>query len=97
MNKHQRIDYLTRDAVMNQLSDDEAASVSNAESAASLTDGDEYLDLEHLDDGVQHASQVSAAAMGRVLPRKAVHEATWEKLLKVVGSVPRRDGAEPAR
>ena len=39
MNSHKRIDYLTRDGVMKLLSDDEAASVSNAESAAHLDEG----------------------------------------------------------
>ncbi|MEO8902604.1 MAG: hypothetical protein ABI627_13850 [Polyangiaceae bacterium] len=92
MNNHKRIDYLTRAEVLQKLSDAEVASVSNAESAERLKDGEEYLDLEHLDQGVRHAGATSAD-MGRVLPRKAVHEATWRKILSVVGSAPRRDGA----
>lgn len=91
MNSHQRLDYLTRAAVLQQLSDDEAASVSNAESAERLKDGEEYLDLEHLDQGVRQAG-VAIADMGRVLPRKAVHEATWNRILSVVGTASRRDG-----
>ena len=84
MNSHKRIDYLTRDGVLKLLSDDEAASVSNAESAEELDEGDEYLDLEHLEEGVRKADGL-IVIMGRVLPRKAVHEITWSKILAVVG------------
>jgi len=84
MNSHERIDYLTRDGVMKLLSDQEASSVSSAESADKLDEGDEYLDLEHLDEGVRKADGL-IVIMGRVLPRKAVHETTWSKILAVVG------------
>ena len=84
MNSHERIDYLTRDGVMKLLSDHEAASVSSAESKEKLDEGDEYLDLEHLDEGVRKADGL-IVIMGRVLPRKAVHETTWSKILAVVG------------
>jgi hypothetical protein len=43
-------------------------------------DGDEFLDLEDLDEGVQKASG-SNTPMGRILPKKAVHPVTWEKIL----------------
>jgi hypothetical protein len=92
MNSHKRIDYLTRDGVLKLLSDDEAASVSNAESAQELAEGDEYLDLEHLDEGVRKADGL-IVNMGRVLPRKAVHESTWSKILAVVSSGARHQDA----
>jgi len=92
MNSHKRIDYLTRDGVLKLLSDDEAASVSNAESAEKLSEGDEYLDLEHLDEGVRKADGL-IVDMGRVLPRKAVHEITWSKILAVVGRGAHPDAA----
>jgi hypothetical protein len=69
-----------RKTVLGFLSDDEVASVSTAETASGLLDGDEYLDLQALDQGVRRA-RGTAVAMGRVLPRKAVHEATWTKIL----------------
>jgi hypothetical protein len=81
MKNHEREQYLNRDAVLQLLSDAEVASVSTAETAARLQDGDEYLDLEHLDEGVQRAAAASTP-MGRVLPRKAVQEETWGKILK---------------
>jgi hypothetical protein len=81
MNNHDREQYLTRDAILNLLSDAEVSSVSRAETAERLLKGDEYLDLEHLDWGVQTAVGATAP-MSRVLPKKAVQEETWRKILK---------------
>ena len=80
MTTDKRHDYTTRDAVMKLLSDAEVASVSTAETATKLAAGEEFLDLEHLDKGVLKAGG-EAVPMGRVLPKKAVHEATWTKIL----------------
>ena len=82
-----RNEYLTRDRILKLLSDQEVASVATAETVDRLADGDEYLDLEHLHDGVQKAGS-SAAPMGRVLPKKAIHESTWGKLLKQLATAP---------
>jgi hypothetical protein len=84
MKTDRKTDYLTRQRILTSLTDDEVAKVSNAETAAGLPDGDEYLDLEKLTEGVQRA-RGTEAPMGRVLPRKAVQEATWSKLLKELG------------
>ncbi len=81
MKNDKRSDYVTRDNILKALSDDEVAHVSTAETAAQLSDGDEYLDLEQLNRGVQRALQTTTP-MGRVLPRKAVHETTWKKILE---------------
>lgn len=75
-----RAEYETRDTILKMLSDDEVARVSTAETAVRLSDGDEYLDLEQLNRGVQRAPG-AATPMGRVLPRKAVDESTWIKIL----------------
>ena len=80
MTTETRTDYVTRDSILKLLSDDEVAVVSNAETAARITDGDEYVDLEHLDQGVRRAQKATVHA-GSVLPRKAVQEATWSKIL----------------
>ena len=80
-----RFEYVARDRVLNLLSDDEIASVSNAETAARLSDDDEYIDLEQLDQGVRRAP-AGAVIMGRVLPRKAVKELTWSKILTQLAS-----------
>lgn len=81
MRNTNRNEYLTRDRVLKLLSDQEVASVATAETAERLTAGDEYLDLERLHEGVQRAGS-SATPMGRVLPKKAIHESTWSNLLR---------------
>lgn len=77
----QRADYVVRETIMKLLSNEEIATVSKAEAAPALTDGDEYLDLEHLDQGVQRANAKTKVTMGHVLPRRAVSTGTWSKIL----------------
>jgi hypothetical protein len=82
--------FLSRENILKLLSDEEVSRVSTAETAANLAIGDEYLDLEQLDRGVQQA-RGPAPAMGRVLPRKAVHASTWSRIvteLRVVHDAP---------
>jgi hypothetical protein len=80
MKTEKRVDYLTRDSIMRLLSDDEIAAVSTAQTAPHLAEGDEYVDLETLSRGTHGGGGVSAT-MGHVLPRKAVADATWHKIL----------------
>jgi hypothetical protein len=80
MKNDTRSQYVTRENVLLLLSDDEVAAVATAETATRLPDGDEYLDMELLGQGVQRAHQAKIP-MGRVLPRRAIHEATWDKIL----------------
>jgi hypothetical protein len=80
MKTDERPEYVARDSILKLLSDDEVASVSTAETVVRLSEGDEYIDLERLDQGVQRA-RGSTTPMSRVLPRRAVHEATWSKVL----------------
>jgi hypothetical protein len=46
--------------------------------------GDEYVDLQHLDKGVQQAFGPTKHE-GNLLPRNAVHETTWRKILSSIG------------
>jgi len=85
---HRRQEQRAREDILNLLSDAEVAKVSTAETAASLTDGDEYLDLERLELGVRKA--LGKQPMSRVLPRKAVQAETWRKILT---RLPATDGA----
>ncbi len=80
-----RDEYLARDSILKLLSDDEIAKVSVAETAASLSEGDEYLDLEKPGEGVQRADGI-VVPIGRVLPKKAVHADTWRQLLAELGA-----------
>jgi hypothetical protein len=86
MKTDMRSENVVRENVLKLLSDDEVASVSTAETATRLLDGEEYLDLEELERGVQQAKK-AGPAMGRVLPRKAVHKDTWSKILTLLGPV----------
>jgi len=85
MKKNDRTEYVTRDTIMKLLSDDEVARVSTAETAAKLADGDEYVDLEELNQGVRKVLGSATAPMGRVVPRKAVQEKTWLQIVAVLG------------
>ena len=89
-----RTDYLTRDSVLKLLSDAEVASVSRAETASRLPDGDEFLDLHQLARGVQRACG-STTNMGNVLPRKAIHEGTWSRMLTIIDADSRRGTPPP--
>jgi hypothetical protein len=84
MNGPTRTDHVVRENILRLLSDDEVASVSHLEATGRLLDGEEYLDLEQLGRGVQNDFGTSATPMGHVLPRRAVHPATWERILEQV-------------
>jgi hypothetical protein len=92
MNPSERTEMLARDRILMLLSDAETASVSTAETAIDLADGEEYLDLAHLDQGVQRAHG-PAPVMGRVVPRKAVHEETWSRIQAELETLRQSDGA----
>ena len=81
MSLSDRAEHVTRDAILKLLSDDEIAKVSTAETAAGLAAGAEYLDLEHLAQGVCRANTATKVTMGQILPRAAVHPETWAKVL----------------
>ena len=76
-----RAKLVARDTILKQLTDEETARVSTAEAAASLSDGAEYLDLEHIDLGIQRAKVATKVTMGHVVPRSAVSDGTWTKIL----------------
>lgn len=76
-----RDDQVARDTIMKLLSDEENARVSTGEATARLDEGAEFLDLQHLDRGVQRATAVSQVPMGNVLARSAVSAATWRNIL----------------
>ncbi|MFZ4736504.1 MAG: hypothetical protein ACOYM9_11195 [Bradymonadia bacterium] len=80
MHTEKHTDHVTRDSILKLLSDFEVAKVSTAETAPKLADGEEFVDLEQLSSGVQCAHG-AGTPMGRVLPRKAVHEETWTKIV----------------
>ena len=72
---------VARDTILKLLSNAETAKVSSAEGATGLADGAEYLDLEHIDQGIQRANASTKVVMGHVVPRSAVSDGTWNKIL----------------
>jgi hypothetical protein len=81
MTDAKRAEEVARDTILGLLSEEETARVSTAEGVSELTEGAEYLDLEHLDRGVQRAKAATAVTMGHILPRNAVRVETWRKIL----------------
>jgi hypothetical protein len=75
---------ITREAVLALLSDAEVARVSRAEDEARLVEGDEYVDLEDPSGGVRQVHAKSVRPM-KALPRSAVSDATWAKVVAIVG------------
>jgi hypothetical protein len=69
----------TREHVLQLLSPGELASVGVADTH--LRRGDEYLDLEQLQQGVLRADG-AVANLSQVLPRKAINEDTWRRILR---------------
>jgi hypothetical protein len=70
MKNNTRTENVTRESILKLLSDDEVASVCTSETKVCLAEHDEYIDL----------------AMGRMLPRKAVHPDTWSKILTALAA-----------
>jgi hypothetical protein len=75
---------ITRETIINLLTDVEVAKVSSAEDAPRLIEGDEYIDLEDPTAGVQLVQAAPRTPPGQVLPRSAVSEATWSKVVRAV-------------
>lgn len=80
MTSDKRAAYELREAILKLLTDEEVAKVSTAEAAAKLAEGDEYVDLEKLDEGVCRVDG-DPVPTGRLLPRGAVRPATWSEIL----------------
>ena len=84
MNQPTQKDALTRDAILKLLSDVEVAKVSTREGAPRLVEGDEYIDLTELESGVQQVQASPRTAPGHALPRSAVSDASWKKIVALV-------------
>ena len=74
---------VTRESILELLNDAELSRVSNA--GFQLRPGEEYLELTHLERGVERAgaqgSALSAVALAQVLPKSALDASTWARIL----------------
>ena len=77
---------LNREAILKLLTDAEVSMVSRAEGEQRLVEGDQYIDLEDLESGVQLVQATPRTAPGHALPRSAVSEGTWAKIVRAVAS-----------
>lgn len=77
---------LTREAILALLTDAEVAKVSRAEDVPRLIEGDEYVDLTDPTAGVQQVQSTPRTPPGHALPRSAVSDATWSKIVRLVGA-----------
>lgn len=71
---------VNRNAILRMLWSDDIAVVARSAIPARLQRGDEFVDLQLLERGVQRALGVTAPT-GGVLPRKAVQESTWLQIV----------------
>jgi hypothetical protein len=90
MTHQTRSDLIARDSLLKLLTDEEMARVSTAETGSSLTAGQEYIDLEHLDKGVQIYNTAANVVMSNALPRRAVGDPTWSNIITQLGMQPTR-------
>jgi hypothetical protein len=81
MTADKRTEYQTRDEILSLLSPAELGAASNAADTL-VPEGDEYLDLEHLELGVLRADAKTPGE--HMLPRTVVADATWAKILNVL-------------
>jgi len=79
-----RKNLITRESILALLSDAEVAKVSRAEGSRSLIEGDEYVDLENLSAGVRQVHESSPPHTDHLLPRSAVSDSTWAKIVRAV-------------
>lgn len=71
---------LDKEHILALLTDEETARVSNVEADYRLTHGDEYVDLDHLDAGLQHA-RGTVGSLGTLVTKKSVHRDTWSRIV----------------
>jgi len=68
------------DRILRVLSDKARARLAASSTRTHLAKGDEYLDLNDLDRGVQRATGI-AEPTGKILPRKAIALTVWRVIL----------------
>ncbi|MCL2724208.1 MAG: hypothetical protein FWD69_07185 [Polyangiaceae bacterium] len=76
--------YLAREAILELLTNDETAKVARAESEP-LVEGDEYIDLSNIAGGVHQVHAGATTPERSVLPRSAVSDKTWARIITRIG------------
>jgi len=81
MSKPTQTELVDRNTVLKLLSDEEVSRVSMAETKSALIDGAEYVDLAHLDQGVQRFTSSASFQKDDIVTRTAVSDQTWSKII----------------
>lgn len=76
-----------RDAILQLLSPSEVDTIVSSTTKARLGNGDEYVDLHHLELGVQRI-RGAARPTGEVVVRKAIYEDTWRRVVRQLAATP---------
>jgi hypothetical protein len=71
---------VTRDIILKLLSDNEEIGAARGDATMKLASGEQYIDLERLDRGVQYAD-VTITLRGRIVPRNGIHAPTWDAIM----------------
>jgi hypothetical protein len=87
MKNPKRAHLVDLESIMELLSDIEAASVSTAEARGHLAEGDEFIDLRRIEQGVLRADGVQQPT-DDILPRKAIPVQTWERIVALLKGTP---------
>lgn len=77
--------YVLRDKVLKLLADAEVVQVSTVEASSELAIGDQFLNLDALEQGPRYSADAQRPT-ANVLAKKAVHEETWAKILNELAS-----------
>jgi hypothetical protein len=85
MQQQKLSDGVAREGILKLLSDRDLAGLAS-EPCVRLEDGDEYLDLDHLSQGVLCGCE-TPTAVGQVLPRRAIQVNTWAAILGQLATV----------
>ncbi len=73
--------YVNRESILKALWEDDIDRISRTKIPARLQKGDEFVDLQLLEMGVQRAPGI-IAPIGGVLARKSVAAHTWSRILE---------------
>ncbi len=76
----------TKQEILDLLDDNEVAKVARSEEELDLSDGEEYVDLDHLDRGVQRVRGTTRASIHTILPKSMVSERTWQQIQTTLGT-----------
>jgi hypothetical protein len=82
MESNNKKEYITRQEILDMLSDEEVTKVAIEEEPSHFFEGDEYIDLENLEKGVQKFSAALKKNSNNILAHGAVSDETWGKIIE---------------